>query len=145
MAATDREDNTKGGKRRDEYEPPSPIQKIGQRLSNAAIGEEFSIVHFEPPKADSGATPATATSAPAEPAPVPQPVRRKRGPKPDTIRRFDKADRSLFPEIDRLMQTRMSLHAATLELAREKRVAGTGTDESKAARLRRAYRRENPQ
>jgi len=70
--------------------------------------------------------------------------RRRPGPKPGTVRRYDEADRALFPEIDRIMkEDRLTAHAAALKLAHNGQVAGQGsTPESRAKRLATEYLRE---
>jgi hypothetical protein len=66
---------------------------------------------------------------------------KSRGPKPGAVRRFDEADRALFPEIKELMRTKsLSLGEAARALANDGRVAGRGTIDSRARRLAIAYR-----
>jgi hypothetical protein len=63
------------------------------------------------------------------------------GPEPGTLRRYDAADRKLFPELERIMaEEKKSRTAAALALA--SRIAGAGTDQSRAMRLARLYKRE---
>jgi hypothetical protein len=65
----------------------------------------------------------------------------RRGPLPGTIDRYN--DESLFPEMDRMThEERMSVHAAALELAYNDKVAGSGTNESRARRLAKHYRQK---
>jgi hypothetical protein len=85
------------------------------------------------PTADAGATPAK-----------PQ---RQRGPKAGTLDRFRDADRTLYPELERLMrepETR-SASAAALALARIGQVDGLGTStiQSRAKRLTKRYLRDH--
>ena len=95
----------------------------------------------------SGSSPQTAdVAAPDQPAHanVPGGEREKaiakRGPKPGTVARFRDDDAALFPAIEALIiGKRMSQRAATLLLSEQGKVTGTGTDESRATRLRKAY------
>lgn len=73
---------------------------------------------------------------------VPSKCPGKRGPARDEVDRYGKKDRALFSEIDRRIEDGMSVHAATLELARQNKVDGTGTPESRAKRLAKRYRAE---
>ena len=64
----------------------------------------------------------------------------RKGPAPGTLGRFGKSDRTLFPEIERIMREhRKSACAAALELARDKKVDGVGTPESRAKRLAKRF------
>src|SRR5262249_29396683 len=69
--------------------------------------------------------------------------RKHRGPVPGTVDRFGKADRELFPEMDRLVRNNMSPLEAARKLVREKRVSGRGGNDSRARRLAGLYRRES--
>jgi hypothetical protein len=69
---------------------------------------------------------------------------RKRGPEPQKLRRYEAADRELFPVIRRLMQAdQLSAFAAALRLASgeipRKTVAGYGSVDSRAKRLATLY------
>jgi hypothetical protein len=66
----------------------------------------------------------------------------RRGPKPGTLDRFGQGDRALFPEVERLVGQGLSITAATVKLAAEGKVAGSGIPESRAKRLADRYRRE---
>jgi hypothetical protein len=68
--------------------------------------------------------------------------RQRRGPVPGTIDRYN--DKELFPVIERMTANgRMSVRAATLELASDNRVEGFGAPQSKARRLAKRYRHRN--
>lgn len=67
----------------------------------------------------------------------------RRGPERGTIGRYNEDDRALFPEMKRIMQRELkSPNEAARELVYEGKVEGRGSDESRALRLARAYRRE---
>jgi hypothetical protein len=69
--------------------------------------------------------------------------RKRKGPAPGTVDRYGKHDRTLYPELNRLMnENNMSLSAAAQQLADNKRIKGTGTPQSLASRLARRYRAE---
>jgi hypothetical protein len=94
-----------------------------------------------PPKP---APPVEPPSEPKQPAPAKKRTR-PRGPKPGTVKRYDSADRKLFNEVDRLMsEERLSRTAATLRLAENRQVAGTGTATatSRARRLAKLHKKE---
>lgn len=62
--------------------------------------------------------------------------RKRPGPEPGKLRRYDAADRALFPELERLMKDEgLSKTAAAKKLANEGRITGTSTADSKARRL----------
>ena len=68
---------------------------------------------------------------------------RRFGPKPGTLRRYEAADRALFPEVERIMaEKQMSRTAAALDLALADRVAGVGTPHSRAKRLAALHKRD---
>ena len=73
------------------------------------------------------------------------PRKRKPGPKPGDVARFRAADRSLFPEIERLKASGLSVTAAAQQLADKGKIAkqpgGTTTPASLARRLVREYRK----
>jgi hypothetical protein len=71
-------------------------------------------------------------------------VRKRRfGPKPGTLRRYEAADRALFPELERIMaEKQKSLSAATFDLAEADQIDGTGTPQSRAKRLAALYKRD---
>jgi hypothetical protein len=73
-------------------------------------------------------------------------LRRKPGPTPGNLKRYDELDRALFDDVKSLMENGLSLTAATQKLAGDGRVAGTGTatSESRAKRLARRYTTERP-
>lgn len=66
-----------------------------------------------------------------------------RGPKPGATG-LQKVDRKLFPDITRLVKSgqAQSAYGAALKLAMAKRLAGSGTDDSKARRVSALYRKE---
>jgi hypothetical protein len=66
--------------------------------------------------------------------------RGSRGPQKGTLNRYSDADRALFSEMEQLIRKQRSVHAAALHLALEGNVAGTGTLDSRARRLAKAYR-----
>ena len=68
---------------------------------------------------------------------------KRRGPAPGSVDRYGKADRALFPKIDRMVSKQQkSVHAAALILAEQGLVPGDGTELSKAIRLARLYRKQ---
>jgi hypothetical protein len=68
---------------------------------------------------------------------------KRRGPAPGSVDRYGKADRALFPKIDRMVsEQQKSVHAAALILAEQGLVPGDGTKLSKAIRLARLYRKQ---
>ena len=68
---------------------------------------------------------------------------RRFGPKPGTLRRYEAADRALYPELERIMaEKQMSRTAAALDLALADRVAGVGTPHSRATRLAALHKRD---
>ena len=76
-------------------------------------------------------------------SPAPPRMPSRKGPAPGTLDRFGKSDRALFPEIERIMsEHHKSIHAAALELARDKKVDGVGTPESRAKRLAQRFLQE---
>lgn len=85
-----------------------------------------------------GAPAATVRSLATAPPPhVGVAGKRRRGPAPGTIRRHDYS--ALFPELERLMTTGLSLHGAAEELANGNKIPGSGTPTSRAKALARAY------
>jgi hypothetical protein len=65
------------------------------------------------------------------------------GPEPGELRRYEAADRALFPELERIMaEKKMSRSAAALDLALAGRIDGVGTPHSRAKRLAALYKRE---
>jgi hypothetical protein len=65
------------------------------------------------------------------------------GPEPGTLRRYEAADRKLFPELERIMaEKRKSLSAAAFDLAEADQIDGTGTPQSRAKRLAALYKRD---
>jgi hypothetical protein len=66
--------------------------------------------------------------------------RGRRGPARGSISRYGEADRKLFPEIEKLEGAGQTVNAITKAMAAEKRVEGSGTPDSKAKRLAKAYR-----
>jgi hypothetical protein len=66
--------------------------------------------------------------------------RKRPGPKPGTLRRYDDADRALFSDLERLVKDGgLSKTAAAKRLAELGRIAGSGTVDSKARRLLKLY------
>jgi hypothetical protein len=62
--------------------------------------------------------------------------KRRRGPKPGTLRRYEASDKELIPELERIMLTQnKSATAAARALAETSKNAGTGSKESRAKRL----------
>jgi hypothetical protein len=67
---------------------------------------------------------------------------RRRGPAPNTVRRYEADNCKLFPVIQELTRDgRESVSGAALKLANEGRVSGIGAPQSRAKRLAAAYRR----
>jgi hypothetical protein len=67
------------------------------------------------------------------------------GPERGKLRRYEAADRELFPELEQIMAKKQkSRSAAALDLAQTGRIAGVGTPESRAKRLAALYKRERP-
>jgi hypothetical protein len=58
------------------------------------------------------------------------------------LRRYDAADRALFPEVKQLMKEGHSLTHATFYLATDGRVAGGSKPESKARRVAMLFQKE---
>jgi hypothetical protein len=71
-----------------------------------------------------------------------KPARQRPGPKPGSIKRYEKADRALFPEIMQLREQGMSLTEATNKLADENKLKGRGSSTSRARRLALLYSTE---
>jgi hypothetical protein len=70
--------------------------------------------------------------------------RGRRGPAPGTVDRYGKADRALYPELERIMrENSTTLSAAALDLARADQLPGTGTPESRASRLAKRFRKDH--
>jgi hypothetical protein len=69
-------------------------------------------------------------------------VKGRRGPEPGTLRRYEKADRALFPELKKRMAEGSSCHRAALSLADEGSLVGAGTPASRAKRLAALFQRE---
>ena len=71
-------------------------------------------------------------------------VRKRRfGPEPGKLRRYEAGDRALFPELERIMAEKQnSLSAAALELAEAGQVKGPGTALSRSKRLAALYNRD---
>jgi hypothetical protein len=64
------------------------------------------------------------------------PRKRRYGPESGTLRRYEDADRALFPELERIMvEEQKSRSAAALELAQAGEVKGFGTAQSRGKRL----------
>ena len=70
---------------------------------------------------------------------APQGSRGRRGPKTGSVRRFEKADRALFPDLENKMAQGMSRSAAAKSLADAGKVAGIGSPASRAKRLAAAH------
>jgi hypothetical protein len=65
------------------------------------------------------------------------------GPERGKLRRYEAADRELFPELEQIMAKKQkSRSAAALDLAQTGRVAGVGTPDSRAKRLAALHKRE---
>jgi hypothetical protein len=75
----------------------------------------------------------------ASPAAAPQP-RGKRGPVKGSISRYADHDRSMFPQMKRLIDQGMSMTAAAEQLGPH--LKGGGTLESRATRLRKLFQQE---
>ena len=75
---------------------------------------------------------------------VSDPTRKRRyGPEPGTLNRYNDADRSLFPELERIMtEKQKSRSAAAFELSEAGQVKGSGTPKSRATRLAALYKRD---
>jgi hypothetical protein len=68
---------------------------------------------------------------------------RPHGPAPGSVDRYGKADRALYPKIERIIsKEHKSVHAACQSLA--SKIKGTGTPESKAQRVAKRFRKEHP-
>jgi hypothetical protein len=65
-----------------------------------------------------------------------------RGPARGTVG-FAEADERLYPELEKLRKSLGSVSAAAEALAKQGKVTGRGSDESKAKRLAKRYRRRN--
>ena len=106
------------------------------------------------PRANSAATPlgpwSVVTWSAVEPQPqtvaeLQPPPRRRKGPAPGTVNRYEMSDRELYPELERLAKKCGSVTAAARQLADEEKIAGTGTStkESRARRLASRYFRDH--
>jgi len=71
-------------------------------------------------------------------------VRKKRfGPEPGKVRRYETGDRALYPELERIRaEKQKSLSAAAFELAEAGQIKGSGTAQSRARRLAALYNRD---
>jgi len=70
--------------------------------------------------------------------------KRRSGPKPGELRRFEAADRALFPELEQIMaEQHMSRSEAARVLADAGKILGSGAPESRAKRLAGLYGRES--
>jgi hypothetical protein len=71
-------------------------------------------------------------------------VRKRRfGPEPGKVRRYEAGDRELFSELERIMaEKQKSRSAAALELAEAGRIKGHGTAQSRATRLAALHNRD---
>jgi hypothetical protein len=80
------------------------------------------------------------------PAPGANPIAgARRGPEPGKLRRYDAADRALFPKIGQIMRRdKISCTAAVRILTEHKKIVGTGSLESSVKRVVRFYRRSRP-
>jgi hypothetical protein len=74
-----------------------------------------------------------------------QPPRRRKGPAPGTVNRYEVSDRKLYPELEQRAAPEKcgSITAAAIQMAQERKVAGTGTPNSMARRLARRYFRDH--
>ena len=103
------------------------------------------------PRANSAATPpgpwSVVTWSAVEPQPQTvaerQPPRRRKGPAPGTVNRYEVSDRKLYPELEQLKEKLGSVTAAAVRLAEEGQVAGAGTAYSKGRRLAGRYLRDH--
>lgn len=69
--------------------------------------------------------------------------KRRPGPEPGALRRYEVADRALFPKLEHIMETECaSPSAAALVLAEAGEIRGVGIPESRARRLAALYARE---
>lgn len=76
--------------------------------------------------------------------PAPQQIgKKRRGPQPGKVRRYDDSDRALYLELEQIMnRTKESCSAAALILAESGKVAGRGTHKSSAKRLATLYQHD---
>jgi hypothetical protein len=81
--------------------------------------------------------------APSLPTAGKEKPKRRPGPTRGELRRFEDADRALFPELKQMMAERhMSRSAAALVLAEAGKILGSGTTKNRAKRLAELYGRE---
>jgi hypothetical protein len=116
--------------------PTTPAEMV------ESLAERATLPPASPASGKTTIPPETLTSPTAAPANKDR-LRRTRGPQRGTVDRFGKADRSLFPEMKRLMdEDHKSAYAAALELALAGNVKGAGTPESQAKRLAKRFLNE---
>jgi hypothetical protein len=98
----------------------------------------------EPDTATAAPTPVLSAQA-IEPEPrLAEPHKRRRGAAPGKLDRYRESDRALFDELKLMMRDRMmSSTAAANILADQGRVAGIGTEKSRAKRLAERFRRDH--
>jgi hypothetical protein len=92
-----------------------------------------------------GLPPAISAATPPGMLPVVGPPHPHKGPAPGTVDRYSASDRKLYPELEQLVEKCGSITAAAHELARQRKVAGTGTEASRARRLATRYLRDHSQ
>jgi hypothetical protein len=67
--------------------------------------------------------------------------RKRRGPEKGSLHRYRSDDEKLFPQIEALIaENNLSVRAATVRLAHEKKIKGNGTEESVASRVAAVFR-----
>lgn len=118
--------------------PTTPAEMVELLAERAILPPAF------PASGKTPIQPETLTSTTAAPAGMDRLRRTRRGPQRGTVDRFGEADRSLFPEMKRLVdEDHKSVHAAALELASAGKVKGAATLESQAKRLAKRFRNEH--
>jgi hypothetical protein len=78
------------------------------------------------------------------PVPRPRPRPKSKGGRPQGGGVTVASDRELYPDMFRLIAEGASAEAAALKLARANKVAGAGTPQSRATRLAKRFRKDNP-
>jgi hypothetical protein len=121
---------------------PEPFSTFVARDPDALFGVAIRCTDFErwrakPQKGRGQTLPPQPSGGPGE-----KPKRRP-GPDPGELRRYEAADRALFPELEQIMNTQhKSRSAAARVLAEAGKIAGNGTQESVARRLAALYSSE---
>jgi hypothetical protein len=122
---------------RREAEPFCTYVARDVRFGLAVKRADFEQWRARRPQKEQEHTPAFEPSATTE-----EKRKRRRGPEPGTLRRYEEADSKLIPELKQIMVAQhKSSSAAALVLAEANKIAGTGSPGSRAKRLAAHYRK----